>query len=46
VEHRNAYMIALEDASVRQDIGCFTDFLARLVEDGLAGKAVPGLPSS
>jgi hypothetical protein len=46
VEHRNAYMIALEDASVRQDIGCFADFLARLVEDGLADNAAPGLPLS
>jgi hypothetical protein len=39
-------MPALEDASVRQDIGRFADFLARLVEDGLAGKATPGLPLS
>lgn len=46
VEQRNAYMSALEDASVRQDISRFADFLARLVEDGLAGKAAPGLPSS
>ncbi|MHB8623501.1 MAG: Fic family protein [Sulfuricaulis sp.] len=46
VEQRNAYMSALEDASVRQDIGRFVDFLARLVEDGLAGKATPKLPLS
>jgi Fic family protein len=44
VEQRNAYMIALENASVRQDIGRFADFLARLVEDGLSGKAAPRLP--
>lgn len=42
VEQRNAYMTALEDASVRQDIGRFADFLARLVKDGLTGKAAPG----
>jgi hypothetical protein len=30
VERREAYMAALEDASVRQDIGRFTDFLADL----------------
>ena len=32
VERRDAYMAALEAASVRQDIGPFTDFLAELVE--------------
>ena len=31
VERRDAYMASLEAASVRQDIGPFTDFLARLV---------------
>ena len=44
VERRDAYMAALEDASVRQDIGPFTDFLAELVSDGLAGKPAAGLP--
>ena len=44
VERRDAYMAALEDASVRQDIGPFTDFLAELVSDGLAGKSAAGLP--
>ena len=32
VERRDAYMAALEAASVRQDIGPFADFLAALVE--------------
>ena len=45
VERRDAYMAALEDASVRQDIGPFTDFLAELVRDGLAGRSAAGLPS-
>lgn len=31
VERRDTYMAALEDASVRQDVGPFTDFLAGLV---------------
>ena len=44
VERRDAYMAALEDASVRQDIGPFTDFLAELVSDGLKGRAVARLP--
>ena len=44
VERRDAYMAALEDASVRQDIGPFTDFLAELVRDGLEGRSVAGLP--
>ena len=44
VERRDAYMAALEDANVRQDIGPFTDFLAELVRNGLAGKSAAGLP--
>lgn len=44
VEARNAYMAALEDASVRQDIGPFADFLARLVEAGLKGETAPPVP--
>ena len=32
VERRDTYMAALEDASVRQDVGPFTDFLAGLAE--------------
>ena len=42
IERRDACMTALEDASVRQDIGPFTDFLAELVRDGLEGRSVPG----
>ena len=34
VERRDTYMAALEAASVRQDIGPFTDFLAELVGHG------------
>ena len=34
VERRDTYMAALEDASVRQDIGPFTDFLVGLVGEG------------
>ena len=34
VERRDTYMAALEAASVRQDIGPFTDFLAGLVGEG------------
>jgi len=37
-ERRDAYMGALEDASVRQDITAFADFLAQLVEEGMAGR--------
>lgn len=44
VERRDAYMTALEDASVRQNIGPFTDFLAELVRDGLAGRSAAGPP--
>ena len=36
VERRDGYMAALEDASVRQDISPFADFLARLVPGALA----------
>jgi len=46
VEMRNAYMAALEEASVSQNIGPFADFLAQLVHAGLEGKGAPELPSS
>lgn len=46
VEERNAYMAALEAASVGQNIVPFTDFLARLVEAGLEGKPAPTVPVS
>lgn len=39
LEKRDIYMAALEDASVRQDIGPFTEFLACLVESGLKWNA-------
>ena len=38
---RDAYMAALEKASVDQDIAPFADFLARIVEARLAGGAAP-----
>ncbi len=41
VEERDAYMGALEEASVGQNIGSFGEFLARLVEAGLKGKPTP-----
>jgi Fic family protein len=44
-ERRDAYMAALEDASVRQNIAPFADFLARLVNQGLRGKPVAKVPS-
>ncbi len=44
LQRRDAYMVALEDASVGQNITPFADFLARIVTDGLEGKAAPKLP--
>jgi len=44
VERRNEYMESLERASVEQDITPFTQFLGRLVESGMQGKAVANLP--
>jgi len=38
VEERDHYMAALEAASVNQDIGPFTDFLARLVRSSMRGE--------
>ncbi|MBT5030769.1 MAG: Fic family protein, partial [Proteobacteria bacterium] len=46
VEKRDDYMAALESASVRQNIKPFAQFVARLVEDGMAGKPGPRAPSS
>lgn len=40
VERRNAYMDALEEASARQNIVPFADFLARLVKDEQRGRMV------
>ncbi|MEE8496112.1 MAG: Fic family protein [Xanthomonadales bacterium] len=45
VDERNAYMAALEEASVGQNIVPFADFLASLVSDGMKGKSVPKVPS-
>jgi hypothetical protein len=41
---RNAYVEALEKASVGEDIGPFASFLAGLVRKGLAGEPLPELP--
>ncbi len=46
LDERNAYMTALEEASVGQNIAPFADFLARLVDAGLKGKPAPELPLS
>ena len=40
LERREAYMAALEQASVGQNIVPFADFLAQLVDEGLSGKPV------
>jgi len=45
VEERDAYMGALEDASVGQNIAPFAKFIARLVDDGIKGKSIPKVPS-
>ena len=45
LEKRDAYMAALESASLDQDIVPFASFLGRLVSDSLEGKRVPQLPS-
>jgi hypothetical protein len=44
LERRDAYMAALEEASVRQNIAPFADFLAQLVKEGLRGKPVAKVP--
>jgi len=44
VGERNAYMHALEAASVGEDITPFADYLAVLVKKGLAGGPLPALP--
>ncbi|MGZ8519481.1 MAG: Fic family protein [Candidatus Binatia bacterium] len=45
LERRDAYMAALEEASVRQNIAPFAEFLAQLVEEGLSGKPVAKVPA-
>jgi hypothetical protein len=44
VGDRNAYVSALEKASVGEDIAPFADFLASLVKKGLAGEPLPAVP--
>lgn len=46
VDDRNAYMSALEKASVGEDIVPFADFLAGLVEKRLAGGPLPAVPKA
>jgi hypothetical protein len=43
---REAYMAALEKASVGEDIVPFADMLARLVGKRLAGEPLPPVPDS
>jgi Fic family protein len=45
LERRDAYMAALEEASVRQKIEPFADFLAQLVREALRGKPVAKVPT-
>jgi hypothetical protein len=45
LERRDAYMAALEEASVRQNIVPFANFLAQLVEEELRGKPVAKVPA-
>ena len=44
LERRDAYMAALEEASVRQNIVPFADFLAQLVKEGLRAGPVAKTP--
>src|SRR5262249_17344450 len=44
VSEREAYMAALEKASVGEDMNPFADFIARLVEKRLAGEPLPEVP--
>ena len=46
VGDRKIYMEALEKASVGEDIIPFTDFLAGLVKNGLAGEPLPAVPKA
>jgi len=46
VGDRNAYMSALERASVGVDIVPFANFIAGLVRRGLAGEPLPAVPNS
>jgi hypothetical protein len=44
VAERNAYMAALEKASVGEDVRPFAGFIAGLVEKRLAGGPLPEVP--
>jgi hypothetical protein len=44
VSARKSYMEGLEAASVGENIVPFADFLAGLVEKGLAGEPLPAVP--
>ncbi len=44
VERHDAYMATLEDASVRQNIVPFAQFIGKLVCEGLEGKTVAKVP--
>lgn len=46
VERRDAYMAALEDASVRLNLVPFAQFVGKLVQDGLDGKIVASVPQA
>ena len=46
VTDRNAYVNALEKASVGEDIAPFADFLAGLVKKRLAGEPLPAVPNA
>jgi hypothetical protein len=46
VTDRNAYVNALEKASVGGDIAPFAGFLARLVRNRLAGEPLPAVPKA
>lgn len=45
LERRDAYMAALEEASARQNIVPFADFIGRLTDAGLKGKAAAKVPA-
>jgi len=46
LERRDAYLAALEDASTRQNISPFAQFLGKLVQEALEGKAVAKAPEA
>lgn len=47
LEKRDSYMIALEAASINQNIVTFTNFLSQLVNEELEGMSIPRVaPSS